>query len=162
MGERCIRCEEWVDRLDPHLDCTGPVWAIGYPIPGFDTSRVVLTGFLPDMLRCLRRHRWARAPMRRVERRSNSIWGTTLEEIKTMVTNAKASEKAAEARSRLPAGSSRAKVTTANARWARAAEARDARERWLRDEYRGRNEAHERGLDTSTHILSARVGPRRP
>ncbi len=49
---------------------------------------------------------------------------------------AKASEKAAAARSRLPAGSTRAKVTTANARWARAAEARDARERVLREQYR--------------------------
>ena len=36
-----------------------------------------------------------------------------------------ASAKAAEARSRLPPGSSRARVTTANARWARAAEHRD-------------------------------------
>jgi hypothetical protein len=35
------------------------------------------------------------------------------------------SAKAAEARSSLPPGSSRARVTTANARWARAAEARD-------------------------------------
>ena len=48
---------------------------------------------------------------------------------------AKASEKAAEARSRLPAGSTRAKVTTANARWARAAEARDARATWLRERH---------------------------
>lgn len=32
---------------------------------------------------------------------------------------------ASEARRRLPAGSSRARVTTANARWARACEARD-------------------------------------
>lgn len=36
-----------------------------------------------------------------------------------------ASLKASEARSRLPAGSSRARVTTANARWARKAEERD-------------------------------------
>lgn len=36
-----------------------------------------------------------------------------------------ASRKACEARGRLPHGSSRAKVTTANARWARAAEHRD-------------------------------------
>lgn len=34
-------------------------------------------------------------------------------------------ERAFEARSALPAGSSRAKVTTANARWMRAAEHRD-------------------------------------
>ena len=37
----------------------------------------------------------------------------------------KASEKACRARGALPPGSSRARVTTANARWARAAEARD-------------------------------------
>jgi hypothetical protein len=37
----------------------------------------------------------------------------------------KASLKAAEARSKLPPGSSRACVTTANARWMRAAEHRD-------------------------------------
>lgn len=40
----------------------------------------------------------------------------------------KASEKAAEARAALPAGSTRAKVTTANARWANAAEDRDRKE----------------------------------
>jgi hypothetical protein len=37
----------------------------------------------------------------------------------------KASEKAADARASLPTGSTRAKVTTANARWANAAEDRD-------------------------------------
>ena len=37
----------------------------------------------------------------------------------------RASKRAAEARSRLPPGSSRARVTTANARWMRAAEHRD-------------------------------------
>lgn len=36
------------------------------------------------------------------------------------------SARLAEARSKLPPGSSRARVTSANARWARAAEARDA------------------------------------
>ena len=36
----------------------------------------------------------------------------------------KASQKASEARAALPAGSSRAKGTTANSRWARAAEER--------------------------------------
>lgn len=35
------------------------------------------------------------------------------------------SDRAVEARAALPAGSSRARVTTANARWMRAAEARD-------------------------------------
>lgn len=39
------------------------------------------------------------------------------------------SVKAADARHDLPPGSSRARVTTANARWARAAEARDERRR---------------------------------
>lgn len=38
---------------------------------------------------------------------------------------AKASERAAAARSKLPPGSSRARVTTANAKWARAAEFRE-------------------------------------
>lgn len=42
------------------------------------------------------------------------------------------SMKAAEARARLPAGATRARVTTANARWARAAEERDRIERELR------------------------------
>lgn len=37
----------------------------------------------------------------------------------------RSSSRAAEARSKLPPGSSRARVTTANARWARAAEHRD-------------------------------------
>lgn len=37
----------------------------------------------------------------------------------------KASERASEVRRDLPPGSSRAKVTTANARWSRAAEERD-------------------------------------
>lgn len=41
------------------------------------------------------------------------------------------SEKLAEARSKLPPGSSRARVTTANARWARAAEYRDLLRRQL-------------------------------
>jgi hypothetical protein len=45
---------------------------------------------------------------------------------------AKKAYAAAEARSRLPAGASRARVTTANARWATAAEARDRRENELR------------------------------
>lgn len=43
----------------------------------------------------------------------------------------KASAKAAMARLALPAGSSRARVTTANARWARAAEHRDRLARQL-------------------------------
>lgn len=43
----------------------------------------------------------------------------------------KAAAKAGERRAALPAGSSRARVTTANARWARAAEARDRVEREL-------------------------------
>ena len=41
---------------------------------------------------------------------------------------AAASRNACDARAALDAGSSRAKVTSANARWARAAEARDRRE----------------------------------
>lgn len=45
----------------------------------------------------------------------------------------KKSAKAAEARSALPPGSSRAKVTTANARWMGAAEARDRALRDLRE-----------------------------
>lgn len=40
----------------------------------------------------------------------------------------RASTKASEARAALPAGSSRAKVTTANARWMRASEERDRKE----------------------------------
>jgi hypothetical protein len=48
---------------------------------------------------------------------------------------AKQSAKASEARSALPAGSSRARVTTANARWMRAAEARDRREMELRETF---------------------------
>lgn len=48
---------------------------------------------------------------------------------------AKSAARAAEARFKLPAGSTRARVTTANARWARSAEARDARERLLRDQF---------------------------
>lgn len=43
------------------------------------------------------------------------------------------SAKLAEARAALPAGSTRARVTTANARWARAAEARDLYARQLAD-----------------------------
>lgn len=44
----------------------------------------------------------------------------------------KKASKLSLARFDLPAGSSRARVTTANARWMRAAEARDLRERQLR------------------------------
>lgn len=44
----------------------------------------------------------------------------------------KASTKASDARSALPAGSSRARVTTANARWMRASEHRDRCEAALR------------------------------
>ena len=44
---------------------------------------------------------------------------------RVLIAAQKASTKASEARSRLPAGSSRPKVTTANARWMRAAEHRD-------------------------------------
>lgn len=43
--------------------------------------------------------------------------------------------RACEARSNLPAGCSRARVTTANARWATKAEARDRRMMALRAEY---------------------------
>ena len=43
------------------------------------------------------------------------------------------SERLAAARGALPAGSTRARVTTANAKWARVAEARDIREGQLRD-----------------------------
>jgi hypothetical protein len=46
------------------------------------------------------------------------------------------SEKASEARRALPPGSSRARVTSANARWRRAAVARDRIERELRDRFR--------------------------
>lgn len=47
----------------------------------------------------------------------------------------KKSLKAAEARARLEPGTSRARVTTANARWARAAEARDRIQERLRAEW---------------------------
>lgn len=40
---------------------------------------------------------------------------------------------ASEARFRLPTGASRSRVTTANARWATACEARDRREQELRE-----------------------------
>lgn len=43
------------------------------------------------------------------------------------------SERAMEARMRLPAGSTRARVTSANARWMRAAEHRDLLLRQLED-----------------------------
>jgi len=43
------------------------------------------------------------------------------------------SQRLSDARSRLPAGSSRARVTTANARWARAAEAREEVRRRLEE-----------------------------
>jgi hypothetical protein len=45
----------------------------------------------------------------------------------------KKSEIAAQARAKLPPGSSRARITTANARWMRAAEHRDRLERQLRE-----------------------------
>lgn len=45
----------------------------------------------------------------------------------------RASERAMEARAALPTGSSRARVTGANARWAAHAEARDRLTRWLDD-----------------------------
>lgn len=45
------------------------------------------------------------------------------------------SEKLSEARRALPAGSTRARVTSANARWARAAEARDLRAAELRAQF---------------------------
>lgn len=45
----------------------------------------------------------------------------------------KKSDAAAQARAKLPPGSSRARVTSANARWARAAEHRDRLERQLRE-----------------------------
>lgn len=44
---------------------------------------------------------------------------------RVLIAAQKASTKASEVRAALPAGSSRAKVTTANARWMRAAEHRD-------------------------------------
>ncbi len=44
---------------------------------------------------------------------------------RALIAAQKASDKASEARFKLPAGSSRAKVTTANARWMRSAEFRD-------------------------------------
>lgn len=46
-----------------------------------------------------------------------------------------AAARASYRRSQLPPGSSRARVTSANAKWARAAEARDARERVLREKW---------------------------
>ena len=49
----------------------------------------------------------------------------------------KKSLKLSEARAKLEPGTSRARVTTANARWARAAEARDLRERELRMQWEG-------------------------
>lgn len=45
----------------------------------------------------------------------------------------RASDRATEARAALPAGSSRARVTTANARWMRAAEYRDICEARVRE-----------------------------
>ena len=49
-----------------------------------------------------------------------------------------ASEKASDARARLGPGSSRARVTTANARWARLAEARDRVAAQIREMEEGR------------------------
>ncbi len=54
--------------------------------------------------------------------------------VRDLVASQKASAAAADARSRLPPGSSRARVTTANARWARAAEHRDRCAKAVHDE----------------------------
>lgn len=52
--------------------------------------------------------------------------GHTLDEIKRLLKAAdRKSDRLSQARAALPAGTSRARVTTANARWSRAAEARD-------------------------------------
>ena len=51
---------------------------------------------------------------------------------KGYIAAAKKSAKCSEARGALPAGSTRARVTTANARWMRAAEERDRVEKELR------------------------------
>ncbi len=58
----------------------------------------------------------------------------TIKQLQRELARAEAKSRlAAEARAGLPAGSSRAKVTTANARWARAAERRDRIARQLAD-----------------------------
>jgi hypothetical protein len=57
----------------------------------------------------------------------------------------KASERAMEARMKLAAGSTRARSTTANARWAQAAEGRDRLQ-----------EAVQRKIDTMAESVSAR------
>lgn len=53
------------------------------------------------------------------------VAATLREQLKRYIDLEAKSARAAEARSRLEPGSSRARVTTANARWARAAESRD-------------------------------------
>lgn len=52
---------------------------------------------------------------------------------RALINAQRACDKACAARAALPAGSSRAKVTTANARWMSACEERDRREQALRD-----------------------------
>ena len=68
-------------------------------------------------------------------------WKQTFEELlacdKLYQELVKKSLKLSEARAKLEPGTSRARVTTANARWARAAEARDTRERELRGQWEG-------------------------
>ena len=68
-------------------------------------------------------------------------WRQTFEEVLACSTEYQAAHKkslkAAEARARLEPGTSRARVTTANARWASAAEARDRIETRLRREWEG-------------------------
>ena len=68
-------------------------------------------------------------------------WRQTFEELlacdKLYQELVKKSLKLSEARAKLEPGTSRARVTTANARWDRAAEARDSRERELRMQWEG-------------------------
>jgi hypothetical protein len=58
------------------------------------------------------------------------------ENLREYLAACRASQKACDARAALPPGSSRARVTTLNARWANAAEERDRRAAFLTPEER--------------------------
>lgn len=67
------------------------------------------------------------------EYRVLSAWTAIASAFRALAAAQRACDKRTAARAALPAGSSRARVTTANARWARACEQRDLCEKALRD-----------------------------
>jgi hypothetical protein len=49
MSDLCPRCGTMVRLTDPHQDCPGPKWENYAEVPGFDRTKLTVSGLKPEI-----------------------------------------------------------------------------------------------------------------